>query len=70
MQISLYVGLLYVVKHFFVLKCPLIFLFHLQLPLDLSTLTEAERRKRLEARKPKVKVSYKVYFISIVYVIQ
>ncbi|XP_050738921.1 39S ribosomal protein L55, mitochondrial-like isoform X4 [Eriocheir sinensis] len=27
-----------------------------KLPLDLSTLTEAERRKRLEARKPKVKV--------------
>ncbi|KAK4318101.1 hypothetical protein Pmani_010869 [Petrolisthes manimaculis] len=28
----------------------------IKLPLDLSTLTEAERRMRLEARKPKIKV--------------
>ncbi|XP_042885833.1 39S ribosomal protein L55, mitochondrial-like isoform X2 [Penaeus japonicus] len=28
----------------------------IKLPLDLSTLSEAERRKRLEARKPKAKV--------------
>ncbi|KAK7082418.1 Large ribosomal subunit protein mL55 [Halocaridina rubra] len=28
----------------------------IKLPLDLATLTEAERRRRLEARKPKKKV--------------
>lgn len=27
-----------------------------QLPLNLNTLTEAERKKRLEARKPRIKV--------------
>lgn len=30
--------------------------FSLQLPLNLNTLTEAERKKRLEARKPRIKV--------------
>ena len=28
----------------------------IQLPLDLSTLTEAERKERIERRKPKTKV--------------
>ncbi|XP_045617891.1 large ribosomal subunit protein mL55 [Procambarus clarkii] len=28
----------------------------IKMPLDLTTLTEAERRKRLESRKPKIKV--------------
>merc|ERR1712002_1216151 len=28
----------------------------IKMPLDLSTLTEVERRQRIEARKPKVKV--------------
>nr|XP_053629934.1 39S ribosomal protein L55, mitochondrial-like [Cherax quadricarinatus] len=28
----------------------------IKMPLDLSTLTEAERKKRIEARKPKIKV--------------
>lgn len=28
----------------------------IKMPIDITTLTEAERRKRLEARKPKVKV--------------
>lgn len=28
--------------------------FHQQLPLDLSTLSEAERKRRLESRRPKI----------------
>lgn len=35
----------------------LLHIFHsVQLPLDLSTLSEAERKSRLEARKPRKKV--------------
>lgn len=30
-----------------------VFQIQLQIPLDLSTLTDAEKRQRLEARKPK-----------------
>ena len=35
--------------------------FVFQMPLDLSTLTEAERKKRLADRKPKVKASSKIF---------
>lgn len=31
-------------------------LYSIQLPLDLSTLSESERKSRLEARKPRKKV--------------
>lgn len=34
----------------------LIFVYYQQLPLDLTTLSEAERKSRLEARKPRKKV--------------
>lgn len=34
----------------------LIFTFCFQLPLDLNTISEEERRRRIEARKPKQKV--------------
>lgn len=33
-----------------------IFMFCFQLPLDLNTISEEERKRRIEARKPKQKV--------------
>lgn len=35
-----------------------VFMFFFQLPLDLTTLSEEERKIRLDARKPKQKVKY------------